>query len=134
MGLMSLNLATSNARGLRDPSKSAHLLGKLSKLSVSERDSLFICVADCRLCCSFSITETAGVCLLIGPSLDADVNVVFTGQGAGWLCPMLPLKASSSGWQRFMHRFGRVAPCLFSLVRGILSFDGWHPYSKIRSS
>ena len=34
MGLMALNLATLNARGLSDPSKCARLLGELLNLSV----------------------------------------------------------------------------------------------------
>ena len=34
MSLMSLNLATLNAKGLRDPSKCARLLGEISNISV----------------------------------------------------------------------------------------------------
>ena len=50
MGLMALNLATLNARGLRDASKCACLLGELSNLSVNDpamQETHFICAADC---------------------------------------------------------------------------------------
>ena len=52
MGLMALNLATLNARGLRDASKCIHLLGELSKLSVDVvevQGTRFICAGDCRV-------------------------------------------------------------------------------------
>ena len=50
MGLISLNLATLNARGLRNPSKFARLLGELSNLSVNVnavKETHYICAADC---------------------------------------------------------------------------------------
>ena len=64
MGLMALNFATLNVRGLRDPSKCAHLLGELSNLSVSccsVRDSLYfhcgLSGAGEGLCYPFSIQQ-----------------------------------------------------------------------------
>ena len=47
MGLMALNLATLNVRGLRDSSKCARLLGELKNLSV---DSL-----QCKRLTSFAL-------------------------------------------------------------------------------
>ena len=49
---MTLNLATSNARGLKDPSKCAHLLGELLNLIVhvpAMQETHFTCAAECRV-------------------------------------------------------------------------------------
>ena len=91
MGLMSLNLATLNARGLRDPSKCARLLAELSNLSVditAVQVKRVSCTTDCRVLerdfiifLAYGSWSSAGVSLLIGRSLDADVNVVFAGDG-----------------------------------------------------
>ena len=78
---MTLNLATLNVRGLRDSSKCARLFGELRHLGVdvaAVQETHFTCGADCR------VLESAGVSLLVGRSLDADVDVVFAGDG-GWL-------------------------------------------------
>ena len=106
MGLMTLNLATLNLRGLKDSSKCARLLAKLKNLSlygVTVQETNFICVADCRVLkndfavfSAYGSYSSAWISLLVGHSLDAGVNVVFTGDGADWLWPMLPLKVSSS--------------------------------------
>ena len=84
----------------------------------------FICTADCRVLendfnifSAYGSHTSVGVSLLVGRSLDADVNVVFAGDGADWLWPMLPLKVSSSGWLWFMRPI--------SLRRGLPFFVGW---------
>ena len=89
MGLMALNLATLNVRGLRDSSKWAHLLGELKNLSVdvaTVQETHFMCAADCRVLeddfnvfSAYSSHISAGVSLLVGRSLDADV--LFAGDG-----------------------------------------------------
>ena len=88
---MSLNLATLNVRGLRDPSKCARLLSELSNLRVkvtAVQETHSICTADCRVLendfnifSAYGSRSSAGVSLLDGRSLDADVNVVFAGNG-----------------------------------------------------
>ena len=91
MGLMALNLASLNVRGLRDPSKCARLLGELKKLCVdvaAVQETHFTCDADCRVLendftvfSAYGSRVSAGVSLLVGRSLDADVDVVFAGDG-----------------------------------------------------
>ena len=89
MGLMALNLATLNTKGLKDPSKCVHLLGKLSNLSVNfsaVQETHFTCTADCRVLEDDYVVLSAssssvGVSLLIGSSLNADVNLVLADDG-----------------------------------------------------
>ena len=93
MGLMSLNLPTLNARGLRDESKCARLLGKLSNLIVNvavaaAQETYFICAADCLVLekdfvvfSAYGNRSGAMVSLLVGRCHDADVNVVFADDG-----------------------------------------------------
>ena len=61
MGLMALNLATLNARALRDRNKCARLLSEISNLSVNVsavQETHFTCTADCRTtACPFSIRQ-----------------------------------------------------------------------------
>ena len=88
---MSLNLATLNTRGLRDPSKCARLLSELSNLHMqvtAVQETHFTCAADCRVLESkFVVFSAYGsrssvvVSLLIGRSLDADENVDFASDG-----------------------------------------------------
>ena len=88
---MTLNLATLNVRGRRDSSKWVRLLGELGNLGVdvaAVQEIHFICGSDCRVLESnfnvfsaYSSRTSAGVSLLVGRSLDADVNVVFAGDG-----------------------------------------------------
>ena len=88
---MALNLATLNVRGLRDSSKCARLLGELKTLGVdvaAVQETHFICGADCRVLekdfnvfSAYGSRASAGVSLLVGRSLDADVDVVFAGDG-----------------------------------------------------
>ena len=84
---MALNLVTLNVRGLRDSSKCTRLLGELKTLGVdvaAVQETHFTCSADYRVLESgfnvfsaFGSRTSAGVSLLIGCSLDADVDVVF---------------------------------------------------------
>ena len=86
---MALNVASLNARGLRDASKCAHLLSDLLNLCVdvtAVQETHFICEADCRVLkndfvvySAFSSHLSAGVSLLVGYSFDATVDVVFAG-------------------------------------------------------
>ena len=90
---MTLNLASLNVRGLRDPSKCTRLLGKLKNLRVdvaAVQETHFTCSTDCRVLESdfnifsaYGSRTSAGVSLLVGRSLDADVDVVFAGD-RGW--------------------------------------------------
>ena len=91
MGLMALNLATLNVRGLRDSSKCTRLLAELKTLGVdvaAVQETHFTCGADCRVLekdfnvfSAYGSRASAGVSLLVGRSLDADVDVVFAGDG-----------------------------------------------------
>ena len=83
-----------NVKGLRDSSKCTRLLAELKNLCVdvaAVQETHFTCGADCRVLESdfnvfsaYGSRTSAGVSLLVGHSLDADVDVVFTGDG-GWL-------------------------------------------------
>ena len=84
---MTLNLASLNVRGLRDSSRSTRLLGELKNLGVDVgevQETHFTCGADFRVLESdfnvfsaYGSCTSAGVSLLVGPSLDADVDVAF---------------------------------------------------------
>ena len=88
---MALNLASLNVRGLRDSSKCVRLLGELKNLRVdvaAVQETHFTCDADCRVLendfdvfSAYGSRISAGVSLLVGRSLDADVDVVFAGDG-----------------------------------------------------
>ena len=91
MGLIALILATLNVRGPRDSSKCARLLAELKNLSLNVaavQETHFICTADClvlesdfNILSAYGSRSSAGVSLLVGRSLDADVDVVFAGDG-----------------------------------------------------
>ena len=88
---MALNLASLNVRGLRDSSKCTRLLAELRNLEVdvaAVQETHFTCGADCRVLESdfnvfsaYGSRTSAGVSLLVGHSLDADIDVVFAGDG-----------------------------------------------------
>ena len=85
MGLMAINLATLNVRGLRDSNK------KLGVDVTAVQETHFICAADCRVLkgdfnvfSSYGSCSNGGVSLIVGRSLDADVDVAFATDG-GWL-------------------------------------------------
>ena len=81
---MTLNLSTLNVRGLRDSSKSTHLLGELKNLGVdvaTVQETHFTCGADSwvlesdfNIFSAYSSCTSAGVSLLVGRSLNADVD------------------------------------------------------------
>ena len=80
---MTLNLATLNVRGLRDPGKCT-----LGVNVAAVQETHFTCGADCRVLESdfnvfsaYGSRTSVGVSLLVGRSLDADVDVVFAGDG-----------------------------------------------------
>ena len=89
---MALNLATLNVMGLRDSSKCVRLLAELKNLRVdvaTVQETYFICDADFRVpendfnvFSAYGSRSSAGVSFLVGRSLDADVDVVFAGDGA----------------------------------------------------
>ena len=76
---------------MKDPNKCARSLGELSNLDVditTVQESYFICAADgwvlendFVVLSAFSGRCSAGVSLLVGRSLDADVNLVFADDG-----------------------------------------------------
>ena len=87
---MTLNIASLNARGLRDSSKCTRLLRELSNLRdvAVVQETHLTCAADCRMLEShlvvfsaFGSRCSAGVSLLVGRSLDAIVNLVFPDDG-----------------------------------------------------
>ena len=88
---MALNLASLNVRGLRDSSKCTRLLAELKNLGVNVaavQETHFTCGADCRVLESdfnvfsaYGSRTSAGVSLLVGRSLDADVDVVLADDG-----------------------------------------------------
>ena len=99
---MALNIASLNARGLRDASRCAHLLSDLSNLYVNVaavQETHFICEVDCRVLendfvvySAFGSRLSAGVSLLVGRSLDAIVDVVFAGDGGRLLVADVAVK------------------------------------------
>ena len=78
-------------QGEKGLSKCARLLGELRNLCVdvaAVQETHFTCGADCRVLESdfnvfsaYGSNTSAGVSLLVGRSLDADVDVVFAGDG-----------------------------------------------------
>ena len=130
---MALNYATLNVRGLRDPSKSAHLLAELKNLRVdvaAVQETHFICAADYRVLESdfnvfsaYSSSTSAGVSLLVGRSLDADV--VFAGDGGRLVMADVAVKG-------FKFRLVVVyAPNIAS--ERVSFFVGWRRSLTIRS-
>ena len=91
MSLMALNLATLNVRGLGDPSKCTRLLGELKNFCLdvtAVQETHFTCGVNCRVLeddfnvfSAYGSRTSAGVSLLVRRSLDADVDVVFAGDG-----------------------------------------------------
>ena len=75
MGLMTLNLATLNVRGLRDSNKCASLLAELKNLKMyvsAAQETHFICAVDCRVLennfnvfSAYRSSSSTGVSLLV---------------------------------------------------------------------
>ena len=88
---MALTLATLNVRGLRDLSKCTRLLGELKNLGINVaavQETHFICNADFRVLESdfnvfsaYGSSTSVGVSLLVGRSVDADVDVFAGDRG-----------------------------------------------------
>ena len=139
---MALNLASLNLRGLRDSSKCARLLGELKNLCVdfaAVQETHFTCDADCRVLendfnvfSAYGSHVSTGVSLLVGRSLDADVNVVFAGDGGRLVVAdvaMISFKfrlvvvyASNIAAERVSF-FRRLAPFLDDTKRLVLMGD-----------
>ena len=127
MGPMVLNPATLNVRGLRDSGKCVRLLGELSNLCVNVtavQETHLICAAGCRVLekdfavfSAYSNCNSAGVFLLVGRSLDADVNVVFAGDEDLLVVADVTVKS-------FKFRLVIVL-CLIPLWRGFPFVVGW---------
>ena len=92
--MMALNHAMLNVRGLRNSIKCARLLAELKNLGVdvtAVQETHFISAADCQelegdfnVFSAYGSCSSAGVFSLVGRSLDADVDIVFAGDG-DWL-------------------------------------------------
>ena len=86
---MALNLVNLNVRGLRDPSRCSRLLGELPNLGMNVaavQETHFICAADFRPLMGDFVVFPAfgslcglGTLCLLGRRLNANVNIVFTG-------------------------------------------------------
>ena len=139
---MSLNLDSLNVRGLRDSSKCTRSLDELKSLGVvvaAVQETHFTCGGDCRVLESdFNVFSACGsrtsaeVSLLVGHSLDADVDVVFTGDGGRLVMADVAVKsfkfrlvavyASNIATERVSF-FRRVAPFLDDTKRIVLMGD-----------
>ena len=124
---MSLNLAILNVRGMRDPSKCSCFLGEPANFGVDvaamqatnftwavdywvlEDDFVVLSAYGCRI--------SVGVSLLVGPSLNADVNLVFANDGGRLVVGEVAVK-SFEFWVTAVY-----APNI-KAVR-ISFFDGW---------
>ena len=142
MGLMTLNLASLNVRGLRDSNKFTRLLAELKNLCVdvpAVQETHFTCSADCRVLESdFNVFSahgsrtSAGVSLLVGRSFDADVDVVFAGDGGELVVAdvsvksfkfrLVPVYSSNIAAERVSF-FRRLAPFLDDTKRLVLMGD-----------
>ena len=139
---MALNLATLNVRGTRDPSKFARLLGELKNLGVdfaAVQETHFTCDADCRVLendfsvfSAYGSRVSTGVSLLVGRSLDADVDVVFAGDGGRLVVADVAVKSfkfrlvavyASNITAERVSFFRRLAPFLDDTKRLVLMGD-----------
>ena len=138
---MALNLASLNVRGLRDSSKCTRFLAELKNLGVdvaAVQETHFTCGADCgvlesdfNVFSAYGSRTSAGVSLLVGRSLDADV-VVFAGDGNRLIVANVAMKsfkfrlvavyASNIAAERVSF-FRRLAPFLDDTKRLVLMGD-----------
>ena len=129
-------------RGLRDSSKSARLHAELRNLCVdvaAVQETHFTCGADCRVLESdfnvfsaYGSRTSTGVTLLVGRSIDADVDVVFAGDGGRLVVADVAMKsfkfrlvavyASNIAAERVSF-FRRLAPFLDDTKRLVLMGD-----------
>ena len=127
---MTLNLASLNVRGLRDSSKCARLLAELRHPCVdvaAVQETHFTCGADCRVLESdfnvfsaYSSCTSAGVYLLVGRSLDADVDVVFADDGGRLVVVDVAMK--SFKFRRVAVYASNIAAESVSFFRGLAPF------------
>ena len=129
-------------RGLRDSSKCTHLLGELKTLGVNVaavQETHFTCSADCRvlesdfnLFSAYGSRTSAGVSLLVGRSLDADVDVVCAGDGGRLVVADVAVKSfkfrlvavyTSNIAAEKVYFFRRLAPFLDDTKRLVLMGD-----------
>ena len=130
MGLIALNIASLNVRRLRNPSNCARLLSELSYLSVevaAVQETHFIFAADCRVqendyivLSAYGSRSSVGVSLLIGRSLNADVNLVLADIEFGVVAVYAPNIVADR--VSFYHR---LAPFLSDTKRLVL-VDNWN--------
>ena len=128
MGYLALNLASLYARGLGDPSKCARLLGELSNLSVdvaAVQETHFTCAADCRVLENENVVLSAhgscssdAVSLLIGCSLNADVNLALADDGGR----VVAVYAPNTAVERVSF-YRRLAPFFDNSKRLVLMGD-----------
>ena len=121
VGSMSLNLGTLNARGLRDPSKCSCLLGELSTLGVdflAVQETHFTFAEDWRVLeddlvvlSAYSNRSSVGIPLLVGRSLNADVNLVLASWDARDLLGALPWSFCSLSYLADFPCLGLVTKC-----------------------
>ena len=129
-------------RGLRDSSKCTRLLGELKTLGVdvvAVQETHFPYDADCRVLESdfnvfsaYGSRTSNGVSLLVGRSLDADVDVIFAGDGGRLVVADVAVKsfklrlvavyASNIAAERVSF-FRRFAPFLDDTKRTVLMGD-----------
>ena len=139
---MALNLASLNVTGLRDWSKCTRLLAELKNLGVdvaAVQETHFTCGADClvlesdfNVFSAYGSRTSAGVSLLVGCSLDADVDVVFAGDGGRLVVADVAVKsfkfrlvavyASNIAAERVSF-FRQLAPILDDTKRLVLMGD-----------
>ena len=139
---MALNLATLNVEGLRDSSKCTCLLGELKNLGVdvaAVQETHCTCGADFRVVESdfnvfsaYGSRASAGVSLLVGRSLDADVDVVFAGDGGRLVVANVAVKSfnfrlvavyAPNFVAEMVSFFRRLAPFLDDTKRLVLMGD-----------
>ena len=140
--MITLNLASLNVRGLRDSSKCTRLLAELKNLGVdftAVQETHFTCGADCgvlesdfNVFSAYGSRTSAGVSLLVGRSLDADVDVVLAGDGGRLVVADVAVKsfkfrlvavyASNIAAERVSF-FRRLAPFLDDTKRLVLMGD-----------
>ena len=151
VGLMALNLATLNAKRLRDPSKWAHCLCELSNLRVivtAVQETHFTRTADFRVLeddyvvpSAYDSCSSVVVSLLIGRGLNADVNLVLADDGTDCLWLMLPLSFEFRLVAVYAPNIIAERVSLFSAVKAVPrrsetdSVNGWlecDPWSQDR--
>ena len=138
---MALNLATLNVRGLRGPGKCTRLLGALKNLGVdvaAVQVTHFTCSVDCcvlesnfNLFSAYSSRTSIGVSLLVGRSLNADVDIVFAGDGGRLVVADVAVKSFKLGKNFYAPNivvegvsfFRQLAPFLDNTKRLVLMGD-----------